>query len=106
MSTDTERRLRAALEASAELITERPGSADYEPPAANPDGGDQTRTRRRGRGAWVAPLLAAAAANREHSWRRTRQSPIAVTGELATVTDAITDDVCHRAAASGRTPGV
>ncbi len=61
MSTDPERRLRAALEASAELITDPPDSADYQPPATNPDGGDRPRTRRRRQGPWVAPLLAAAA---------------------------------------------
>lgn len=62
MSSDTERRLRAALEASAELITEPPGSTHYQPPADNPDGADHPKTRRRRRlGPWVAPLLAAAA---------------------------------------------
>jgi photosystem II stability/assembly factor-like uncharacterized protein len=61
MSTDPERRLRAALEASAELITDPPESADYQPPAANPHGGGRPRTRRRRPGPWVAPLLAAAA---------------------------------------------
>jgi hypothetical protein len=61
MSTDAERRLRAALEASAELITDPPDSADYQPPAANPHGGGRPGTRRRRQGPWVAPLLAAAA---------------------------------------------
>src|SRR5258708_2885052 len=61
MSTDPERRLRAALEAGAELIPDPPDSADYKPPATNPDGGDRPRTRRRRQGPWVAPLLAAAA---------------------------------------------
>jgi hypothetical protein len=61
MSTDTERRLRAALEASAELITEPPGSADYQPPADIPDRGDHRKTRRRRHGRWMAPLIAAAA---------------------------------------------
>jgi len=61
MSTDPERRLRAALEASAELITDPPDSADYQPPATNPDGGDHPKTRRRRQARWVAPLLAAAA---------------------------------------------
>jgi photosystem II stability/assembly factor-like uncharacterized protein len=60
MNTDSERRLRAALEASAELITDPADSADYQPPATNPDGGDRPRTRRRRQGPWVAPLLAAA----------------------------------------------
>src|SRR5260370_2525171 len=61
MSTDPERRLRAALEASAELITDPPDSADYQP-ATNPDGGDRPKVRSRRQGPWVAPLLAAAAA--------------------------------------------
>jgi len=61
MNTDPERRLRAALEASAELITDPPDSADYQPPATSPDGGDRSKTRRRRQGPWVAPLLAAAA---------------------------------------------
>jgi hypothetical protein len=61
MTTDPERRLRAALDAAAELITGPPDSADYQPPATKPDGGDRPRTRRRRRGPWVAPLLAAAA---------------------------------------------
>jgi hypothetical protein len=61
MSTDPERRLRAALEASAELITDPPDFADYQPPATNPDRGDRPRTRRRRQGPRVAPLLAATA---------------------------------------------
>src|SRR5258708_4850446 len=61
MSTDPERRLRAALEASAELITDPPDSAGYQPPATNPAGGARPRTRRRRQARWVAPLLAAAA---------------------------------------------
>jgi hypothetical protein len=60
-STDPERRLRAALEASAELITDPPDSAAYQPPATNPHGGGRPGTRRRRPGPWVAPLLAAAA---------------------------------------------
>jgi photosystem II stability/assembly factor-like uncharacterized protein len=61
MTTDTERRLRAALEASAELITEPPGTTDYQPPTDDQDGSHPTSTRRRRRGPWVGPLLAAAA---------------------------------------------
>ena len=61
MSTDTERRLREALEASAELITDPPGSADYQPPAANPRGGGRPGARRHRHGPRAAPLLAAAA---------------------------------------------
>ena len=61
MSTDSERRLRAALQASAELITDPPDSADYQPPATNPDGGGRPGTRPRRHGPWVPPLLAAAA---------------------------------------------
>src|SRR5215469_7967034 len=61
MSTDTERRLRAALEASAELITDPPGSADYQPAAAGPASGDHPKARRLRRRRWVAPPLAAAA---------------------------------------------
>jgi photosystem II stability/assembly factor-like uncharacterized protein len=60
MTTDPERRLRAALEAGAELITDPPGTADYQPPAASPPG-RRRGTRRRRQGPWVAPLLAAAA---------------------------------------------
>src|SRR5258708_4253895 len=61
MNTDPERRLRAALQASAELITDPPDSADYQLPATNPDGPGRPRTRRRHQARWVAPLLAAAA---------------------------------------------
>jgi hypothetical protein len=61
MSTDSERRLRAALEASAELITDPPDAADFRPPATSPDPADRPGTRRRGHGPWVAPLLAGAA---------------------------------------------
>ena len=43
MNTDAERRLRAALQASAELITDSPDSAGYQLPATNPDGGDRPK---------------------------------------------------------------
>lgn len=61
MRTDTERRLRAALGASAELITDPPGSTDYQPAAADPASGDHPKARRLRRRRWVAPLLAASA---------------------------------------------
>jgi photosystem II stability/assembly factor-like uncharacterized protein len=61
MSTDTERRLRAALQASAELITDPPGAAEYHPAAAAPPGRGRPPARRRRRLRWVAPPLAAAA---------------------------------------------
>src|SRR5258708_26017364 len=98
MSTDPERRLRAALEASAELITDPPDSADYQP-ATNPDGGDRPKVRRRRQGPRVAPLLPAAAVvlivtgvtaipptlnNREGTPVRPRSSPPGTSSPAAT----------------------
>jgi photosystem II stability/assembly factor-like uncharacterized protein len=60
MSTDIERRLRAAFEASAELITDPPGSTDHQPAAACPASGDHANARRLRRRRWVAPPLVAA----------------------------------------------
>lgn len=89
MSSDTERRLRAALQASADLITDPADPADDQPAAGGPAPGGRSGARRPRYRRWVAPTLAAAAVaviavgsavivravNTGHSAPVSRQSP-------------------------------
>jgi photosystem II stability/assembly factor-like uncharacterized protein len=61
MSTDIERRLRAALEACAESITEPAGSVEYHPPTGSKARSGQRDAPAGHPGRWIGPVLAATA---------------------------------------------